>query len=219
MCQIPDSMAKESQILKNGDTLLPRSPAAERNKQPILDVLREVLPTTGRVLEIASGTGQHVSPFARAMPGLIWQPSDPDPDYRATLLRRGRLEGLKNVLEPIALDVRGTPWPVAAADAVVCINMIHIAPWEATLALILGARNVLPADGVLFLYGPYRREGRHTGPGNVAFDADLRSRNPAWGIRDLESVERLAIDAGFSLDRIVAMPADNLSVVFRLAQG
>lgn len=190
-------------------------PAPERNKDPILEVLRRVLPPRGRVLEIASGTGQHVVHFAQALPGLAWQPSDPEAPHRESIQERVAVAGLANVAVPLVLDVRDRPWPVAEIDAIVCINMIHISPWEATLALLQEAGTVLPADGVLYLYGPYRREGRHTAPSNEAFDADLRGRNPEWGVRDLEEVERLAGDSGLVLDAIVAMPANNLSVVFR----
>jgi SAM-dependent methyltransferase len=153
-------------------------PAAERNKDAILDVLRRVLPKNGLVLEIASGTGQHVSHFAAALPALEWQPSEPDAEMHASISAWIEAEGLKNVRPPIALDVGTHPWPVERADAIVCCNMIHIAPWQATLDLMQGAGQVLGPGGVLFLYGPYRRFGAHTAPSNEAFDADLRSRNP-----------------------------------------
>jgi SAM-dependent methyltransferase len=188
------------------------APSAERNKEPILQVLRRVLPRAGLVLEVASGTGQHVAHFARALPLLQWQPSDPDPESRASV--SAWTEALANVRVPIDLDVRG-PWPVARADAVVCINMIHVAPWAAAEALVAGAGKVLGPGGVLFLYGPFRRYGRHTAPSNEAFDASLRVQDPGWGVRDLEAVERLGAAAGFELVEVLEMPANNLSVVLR----
>jgi SAM-dependent methyltransferase len=191
------------------------APAPERNKEPILEVLREVLPARGTVLEIASGTGQHVAHFAAALSALEWQPSDPDASSRESIAAWAT--GLPNVATPIELDVMQVPWPVAAADAIVCINMIHIAPWTAAEALFGGAGRILPRAGVLFLYGPYRRGGAHTAASNEAFDRDLRSRDPRWGVRDLEAVESLAGGEGFTLERVVPMPANNLSVVFRRA--
>jgi SAM-dependent methyltransferase len=188
------------------------APAPERNKGPILDVLQRVLPQTGLVLEIASGTGQHVAHFAAALPNLTWQPSDPDTRGHESI--RAWTEALPNVRAPLVLDVQ-RPWPLTHADAIVCINMIHISPWEATLALIDGAARVLPQGGVLFLYGPYRRFGQHTAPSNAAFDASLRATDPAWGVCDLEAVEERAEAVGLRVDEIVEMPANNLSVVFR----
>jgi SAM-dependent methyltransferase len=188
------------------------APAAERNKQPILEVLCRVLPQAGFVLEIASGTGQHVAHFAAALPQLQWQPSDMDTRVHASI--RAWTEDLTNVRPPIALDVQ-QPWPLAHADAVLCINMIHISPWETTLALIDRAGRVLPQGGALFLYGPYRRLGRHTAASNAAFDASLRATDPQWGVRDLEAVEERATAADLRLDEIVEMPANNFSVVFR----
>jgi SAM-dependent methyltransferase len=200
----------------------PDSPAAERNKGPILEVLRGVLPPAGTVLEIASGTGQHVVHFAAALPGLTWQPSDPDPERSAAIAARVAGAGLPNVRAPLALDVHEARWPVTApVAAVVCINMIHIAPATATGALIAGARRALDPAGarVLYLYGPYRQGGRHTAPSNAAFDESLRARDPAWGVRDLDEVTALAAAAGFRRTAVVPMPANNLSVVFSLAPG
>src|SRR5918993_2998870 len=154
------------------------APAAERNKEPILAVLRRVLPERGLVLEIASGTGQHVIHFAGELPHLTWQPSDPDPELRSSIRAWIAQTGLSNVRAPLELDVCRQPWPVDAADAVVCINMIHIAPWAATTALMAGAARLLPTTGVLVLYGPGRREGRHTAPSNEAFDRQLQASNP-----------------------------------------
>jgi SAM-dependent methyltransferase len=191
------------------------APAAERNAAPILDVLRSTLPARGTVLEIASGTGQHAAHFAAALPDLVWQPSDADPRARASIAAWGAYLGLANLLAPLDLDVMSEPWPIAAADAIVCINMIHISPWEATVALMQGAGARLPAGGVLVTYGPYRRGGAHTAPSNEAFDADLRARNPAWGVRDMEAVEALAEASGLVCEARVAMPANNFSLVFR----
>ena len=191
------------------------APAAARNREPILAVLREVLPATGVVLEIASGSGEHAMWFAQALPGIEWQPSDGDDGARASIAAWRAQAGLANLRAPVALDAAAPEtWPVARADAVVCVNMIHIAPWAAAEGLFAGAARVLPAGGVLFLYGPYREGGRHTAPSNEAFDADLRRRNPAWGVRDLDAVTALAARHGFALARRVAMPANNLSVVF-----
>ena len=189
--------------------------AAERNKGPILDVLARVLPTRGVVLELASGTGQHVIHFAKTLSGLTWQPSDPDPELRESIAVRVGEELLANVNPPIALDVTRPPWPLKTADAVVCINLIHVAPWSATLALLEGAKALLPAQHVLFLYGPYRRFGQHTSKSNEQFDSDLRAHNSEWGLRDLEAVSETAAFSGFVLAEIVEMPANNFSLVFK----
>lgn len=188
--------------------------AAERNKGPILDVLARVLPRRGVVLEVASGTGQHVVHFARALPDLTWQPSDPDPELLESIALRIREERLANVNPPVGLDVASLPWPLQRADAIVCINMIHVAPWSATLALLEGAKALLPARHVLFLYGPYRRFGQHTSGSNEQFDCDLHARNPEWGLRDLEAVSEAAASRGLVLAEIVAMPANNFSLIF-----
>ena len=192
-----------------------QSPSAERNKDPILGVLRRVLPPQGTVLEIASGTGQHIVHFAKAFPQFTWQPSDADAEMRESIGIRVQGEGLANVALPLELDVIALPWPARKADAVVCINMTHVAPWPATEALFQGASTLLPPGHVLFLYGPYRRSGGHTAPSNERFDADLRARDPAWGLRDLEAVSEAAASAGFALAEIVDMPANNFSLVFR----
>jgi SAM-dependent methyltransferase len=191
------------------------SPAAERNKEPILGVLREGLPARGLVLEIASGTGQHAAHFARALPSLDWQPTDPDAGLLEAIAARVDAAGLPNLRKPLPLDVHAPTWPVASADAIVCINMIHIAPPSATEALLAGAERVLCGDGPLVLYGPFRRGGEHTAPSNAAFDADLRRRNAEWGVRDLETVAALAERHGLTLERLVPMPANNFTVVFR----
>jgi SAM-dependent methyltransferase len=193
------------------------APSAERNKGPILEVVSRVMPASGLVLEIGSGTGQHVAHFAAAMPSLVFQPSEMDTARHASIRAWIDDGGLRNVRPPIELDVTRRPWPVAAADAIVCINVIHISPWEATLALMDGAGTILPDGGVLVTYGPYRRDGRHTAPSNEAFDASLRSRDPRWGVRDMEEVEAAANRSGLHLERAVAMPANNFTLVFRRA--
>ncbi|MBC2662168.1 DUF938 domain-containing protein [Novosphingobium flavum] len=198
------------------------APAVARNRDPILVVLRQVLPDHGTVLEVASGTGEHAVHFARHLPALTWQPSDPSPEACASIEAWRRAEGLGNVWAPLALDAAAATWPEVSAAAVVCINMVHISPWAATLGLLRGAARVLPPGGVLYLYGPYRQTGVPLAPGNTAFDADLRERDPRWGLRELDEVVAAAGHAGFTLDRIVEMPANNLSVVFRrgdLASG
>ena len=195
------------------------SAPAERNKGPILDVLKRVLPKSGLVLEIAAGSGQHAVHFSRALPMLTWQPSDADASARASIEAWAAAEALPNLMPPVELDVRVQPWPVDRADAIVCINMIHISPWAATLALMRGAGSILPGDGVLYLYGPYRIDGRHTAPSNESFDASLRSQDPSWGVRDLDEVVKVALAEGLVLTETVAMPANNFSVVFRKGHG
>lgn len=191
------------------------APATERNREPILAVLRQVLPASGTVLEIASGTGQHAVHFAAALPGLIWQPSDPDAAARASIAAWTAHAGLTNVRTPLALDVCRQPWGIDAADAVVCINMLHIAPWAAAEALFAGAGKLLGPGGVLFLYGPYRRGGAHTAPSNAAFDAQLRATDPDWGVRDMEAVIALGEAQGLRCDEPVPMPANNFCLVLR----
>jgi uncharacterized protein DUF938 len=194
-------------------------PSAERNKGPILDVLARVLPRRGLVLEIASGTGQHVLHFAQALSDLTWQPSDPDTELRESVALRVLEEQRANVHSPIDLDVTKLPWPLQTADAVVAINLIHVAPWSATQALFEGAQALLSAEQVVFLYGPYRRFGRHTSASNAQFDLDLRAHNAEWGLRDLEAVSDVAAGAGFVLAETVEMPANNFSLVFRRREG
>ena len=192
-----------------------QAPAAARNRQPILDVLTPRLPARGLVLEIASGSGEHIVHFAEALPDLVFQPSDPSPEARASIDDWAQSLALGNVRLALALDAAGDLWQLECANAVLCCNMIHIAPWEAAVGLIAGASRILQKDGTLYLYGPYRRGGRHTAPSNEAFDLDLRRRNPAWGVRDLETVASLAEAQGFGLPEIIDMPANNLSLVFK----
>lgn len=190
------------------------SPAAERNKQPILEELERLLPARGLVLEIASGTGQHVVHFAAALPNLDWQPTEADAAALVAAGRRREAAELDNLAEPVKLDVCVQPWPVERADAVVCINLIHIAPWAAAEGLFHGSRRLLAHGARLILYGPYRRHGRHTAPSNEAFDRSLRARDPQWGVRELEDVEALAVRHAFALRDVIEMPANNFLVVF-----
>jgi SAM-dependent methyltransferase len=190
-------------------------PHVARNREPILDVLRRVLPPHGLVLEIASGSGEHAAYLAKQLPSLSWQPTDPDPQALASIAAHRATAGAPNLLSPMHLDVTSDQWPIERADALVCINMIHIAPWAASEGLMAGAQRTLPAGGILYLYGPYKIGGRHTAPSNQEFDASLRARNPEWGIRDLGDVTDLAARHGLALAETVQMPANNLSVIFR----
>jgi SAM-dependent methyltransferase len=192
------------------------APATQRNREPIAAVLKRHLPDRGLVLEVSSGTGEHVVHFARAFPGLAFQPSDPEPRHRASIEAWRAASALANIRTPLDLDASAAAWPLDAADAVLCINMIHIAPWAAAEGLMRGAARLLPAGGLLYLYGPYKRGGHHTAPSNEAFDASLRRENEAWGVRDLEAASALAAAHGFSGPAIVEMPANNLSLVLRL---
>jgi SAM-dependent methyltransferase len=196
---------------------LPVAPSAERNKDPILEQLRQYLPADATVLEIASGTGQHVVHFALALPGTSWQPTDPDPDNVLVIANRCDAARLRNIHPPLQLDVHQPEWRVADVfDAVICINMIHIAPWSATAALLAGAGRVLRQDGprLLILYGAYKEGGRHTSPSNEAFDAWLKSRDARWGVRDLEAVTALAQEQGFERRALARLPANTLLLVF-----
>ena len=205
-------MTRDADIVNPED---PRriAPAVARNRDALLAALRKVLPNQGLVLEIASGSGEHAAHIAAALPRLTWQPSDPDADARASI--DAWCSDAPNIRPALALDATAWPWPITHADAILCVNMIHIAPWAATLGLMRGAAAILPAGGRLLLYGPFLRAKIATAPGNRDFDASLRERDPAWGIRALEAVGEAAI--GFTLDRVVEMPANNLTVVFRRA--
>jgi len=192
------------------------APATERNRGPILDVLRGVLPARGHVLEIASGTGEHAVWLAAQMPALTFQPSDPDAVNRTSIAAWIAQGGVTNVKAPVALDAKDDRWLLAdVPDAILCINMIHIAPWTATSGLMRNAATTLSPGGVLYLYGPFKRGSAHTAPSNAEFDQNLRARNPAWGVRDLEAVIQTASNAGLLLTDTIAMPANNLSVIFR----
>ena len=189
-------------------------PHVPRNRDPILDVLRRVFPQRGLVLEIASGSGEHAAYFAQKLPGLTWQPSDPEAEALVSIAAHRDAASLPNLLAPVRLDVTAEHWPMTRADAVICCNMIHIAPWTACEGLMAGAARLLPAAGILYLYGPYKIGGRHTAPSNQEFDAYLRRQDPQWGIRDLDEVTALAGRNDFTLVETVAMPANNLSVIF-----
>jgi hypothetical protein len=189
------------------------APAALRNREPIREVLARHLPGTGTVLMIAEGSGEHAVHFARSFPALTWQPSDVAPEALASIAAWCADRALPNLAAPIQLDVTAPHWPVERADAITCINMVHISPWEATLGLFAGAARTLPAGALLYLYGPYRFDGRFTAPSNETFDASLRARDPRWGVRDVRDLEAAA--AGFALRETVEMPANNHSLVFR----
>ena len=191
------------------------APSVARNRDVILDTLSRHLPARGCVLEVASGSGEHVTHFAAAHPQLTFQPSDPDPNSRASIDAWTRHLGLTNVAPALALDMTNDAGKLQVVDVVVCINMIHIAPWSASVGLMRSAAARLPSGGLLFLYGPFRRDAVHTAPSNAAFDADLKARNPDWGVRDLEAIATLASASGFSAPTIDAMPANNLSVLFQ----
>jgi SAM-dependent methyltransferase len=194
------------------------APATTRNREPILEVLRRWVPAGANVLEIASGSGEHAIFLAPRLDVESWQPSDPDAESRSSIDAWRVHANAERVLPVLALDVTARPWPSPPAkpDVVVCVNMIHISPWHASLSLLDGAAEVLAPGGHLYLYGPYRREGRHTAPSNEAFDASLRARNPEWGVRDLEDVINAAAARGFGLVEITEMPANNLSVVLEV---
>ena len=189
--------------------------ATERNREPIAAVLRDILPERGLALEVASGTGEHAVHFAREFPKLLWQPSDPEPAARRSIEAWRAEAGLFNLLPPVSLDARAAEWPVVQADAVLCINMVHISAWAATAGLLRGAGRLLPPGAPLYLYGPYRQEGVETAPSNEAFDESLRARNREWGLRTVEEVAEEAGAHGLALESTVPMPANNLSLLFR----
>jgi Protein of unknown function (DUF938) len=191
------------------------APAPVRNRDFILDILRDVLPMTGVILEIASGSGEHVVHFARNLPSLVFQPSDPEPETLLSVAAWVKDAHVTNVRAPIVLDASQSPCPIGSADGVICINMAHISPWDATVGLITGAAAILPPGSPLYLYGPYKRKGLATAPSNETFDRNLRDRNATWGLRDLEAVVAIAQSVGFSIPTVTEMPANNLSVVFR----
>jgi uncharacterized protein DUF938 len=194
------------------------APATARNRGAIAEILTRILPENGVILEIASGSGEHIVHFAHLFPGLRWQPSDPDPDCRASIMAWAADADLANIAPPLDLDASAADWPIGRADAILCINMIHISPWAATEGLLAGAGRLLAPGSPLFLYGPFRIAGRETAPSNIAFDQSLRSRNPEWGLRDLEEIEREARSHGFALNEVIDMPANNVSVILRKAR-
>jgi hypothetical protein len=189
-------------------------PHVARNREPILRVLKRVLPTRGLILELASGSGEHATYFAQMLPTLLWQPTDPDPRALASIAAHRTAANAPNLLSPLWLDAMSEEWPVQRADALVCINMIHITPWAACKGLMTGAERTLRSSGVLYLYGPYQINGRHTAQSNRDFDAWLRTQNAQWGVRDIAEVTKLAQRHRFSLAETVSMPANNLSVIF-----
>lgn len=191
------------------------APAASRNRDPIVSVLRDVLPISGTVLELASGTGEHAVYFAGAFPDILWIPSDPDAAARASIAAWREDAGLSNLLPPLDIDVCALEWPVERVQAMVCINMVHIAPWSATEGLFGGAAALLESGEPLVLYGPFRREGHPLEPSNQSFDEDLQRRDARWGLRSVEDVRACALDAGIVFDQMVQMPANNLTLVFR----
>lgn len=195
------------------------SPSSARNFGPILHLLKERLPQPGRVLEVASGAGEHALWMAEALPDVTWQPTDREPLSLKSIDAWRLTKDLPNLKKPIALDAaHPDTWLIGKADAVVCINMVHIAPWAATEGLMRGAAQVLPKDGMLFIYGPFSMEGKHTAPSNEAFDADLKKRNPEWGVRDVNQLRAAGAPHGLTLAEIIKMPANNLSLVFRKAK-
>ncbi|MFB2767999.1 DUF938 domain-containing protein [Pelatocladus sp. BLCC-F211] len=200
------------------------APATQRNREPILEVLTQVLPATGSVLEIASGTGEHAVYFAPRLSPRQWIPSDPNPLHRASIAAWSKHLPCESLQPPLEIDVRESVWMVekealfttSPITAIVNINMIHISPWAACLGLMAGASRILPSGGILYFYGPFKRNGKHTAPSNAAFDQSLRAQNPEWGVRNLEDVVIAASRNSLSLLNIYQMPANNLSVVFKL---
>lgn len=198
-----------------------RAPATERNRDPILEILKQVLPERGTVLEVAAGTGEHAAYFAPELAPRRWLPSDPEPENLASIAAWRAEAGCERLLAPIALDVREPVWPVEKhppeppVSAIAAINLIHISPWAATEGLMAGAGRILPPGGVLYLYGPYRKGGGHTAPSNEEFDRSLKARDPRWGVRDMEAVIEAAKRCGLAHLRTDAMPANNFSLTFR----
>ncbi|MEM8694494.1 MAG: DUF938 domain-containing protein [Pseudomonadota bacterium] len=191
------------------------APATARNRDAIVAVLESILPDDGHILEIASGSGEHIVYFARAFPQLRWQPSDLDSDCRASIAAWTADADIGTIAPPVKLDASAEAWPIDAVDAIMCINMIHISPWSATEGLLAGAGRVLKSGAPLYLYGPFRVPDRQTAPSNEEFDLSLKGRNPDWGLRDIRNVERAARRHALILDRTIDMPANNLSVIFR----
>lgn len=189
------------------------APASARNREPIGDVLARVLPAQGLVLELAAGSGEHSIYFAARFPALTWQPSDISAEALASIEAWRAEAALPNLRAPLRVDVTAPVWPLDRADAIICINMVHISPWEAALGVFAGAQRL--AVPLLYLYGPYRFDGEFTAPSNAEFDRSLRSRDPRWGVRDVRDLEAAARDRGYRLDEVVQMPANNHSLIFR----
>jgi hypothetical protein len=201
-------------IFESGTDVKRHAPATERNRDVIAETLARVLPAEGLVLEVASGTGEHAVHFARCFPGLIWQPSDPDPIAIASINAWRADTKLVNVRPAMQLDA-SADWPISHADAVICINMTHISPWAATLGLLRNAARVMPPSAVLFMYGPYNQHGVPMADSNAAFDMSLRQQNPEWGLRYVDDIVEEADKIGLRLDQVITMPANNLSLIFR----
>lgn len=191
------------------------APATARNRDPIAAVLRAELPPSGLVLEVASGTGEHCAWFASLFPALDWQPSDPDAAALDSIAAWTASAGCRNIRPPLVLDAGAPDWPVAHGDAILCINMVHISPWAATLGLLDGAARLLSPGAPLILYGPYLRAEVETAPSNLAFDADLRLRDPRWGIRSVEAMDAAAAERGLARTALHDMPANNIMLVYR----
>jgi hypothetical protein len=204
----------EGAMIETSDPKL-HHPHVPRNREPILAVLKRLLPERALVLEIASGSGEHAAFFAKALPSVSWLPTDVETKALASIAAFRAEAGVPNLLAPVRLDVTSTSWPVKHVNAIVCNNMIHISPWSASEGLMAGAARTLRAGDVLFLYGPYKIDGRHTAPSNQEFDDYLRAQNAQWGIRDLGEMRTLAGRHGLTLAETVPMPANNLSVIFR----
>jgi len=202
-------------IIDAGESEKRHAPATVRNRDAIADVLEAVLPPSGTVLEVASGTGEHIVHFANRFPQLVWQPSDYADVSLPSIAAWVAEAGVPNVRPAVPLDAASKDWPVQQADAILCINMIHIAPWAATIGLMAGAGRLLPTGAPLYLYGPYLRDGVEPAPSNLAFDQSLKDRDPDWGLRDLSAVTARAAGQGLVLARVIEMPANNLSVIFR----
>ena len=190
------------------------SPATLRNRDPILDVLRARLADGSRVLEVACGTGEHAVHMAEHLPAVSWHPSDLDPYCLEATAERVSRSGLSNLSPPIALDARAETWPLSSVDAVICINLIHIAPWQVAEGLVQGAARILADGGILYVYGPFEVAGRPTAPSNISFDRMLRRHNPDWGVRRLDALTGIAVACGLTLDEAIDMPANNLSVIY-----
>lgn len=201
-------------VFESGGSAKRHAPATERNRDAIAEVLKDILPPRGLVVEIASGTGEHIVHFARQFPQLDWQPTDPDPAALASIAAWSVETAQGNVLSPIQVDA-SADWDVGDASAIICINMVHISPWSATLGLLRNAGRMLPDGAPLYLYGPYRQHERPTATSNEDFDESLKARNAEWGLRYVEDVVAAASEAGLRFDRLIEMPANNLSVVFR----
>ncbi len=207
--------AKEASA--SGSDARRHAPATARNREPIAAVLDRELPSSGIVLEVASGSGEHIVHFAGRYPALTWQPSDPDPAALASVSAWGGAADLPNLRAPLHLDASAPDWPIAAIDALLCINMTHISPWEATTGLLDGAARLLPFGAPLILYGPFLKNDIETAPSNMAFDAQLRERDPRYGIRAVEDVDAAARERGLERSALYPMPANNLTLVYRVS--